>query len=103
MDEQNPNSAEPEKPAPRLPRRYIKAAQPGHNFLAVGLIVLGAAGGGLFVLVHAGMRSTAGARASTRLKWDLREAELDRAIAKAQAEGKLRKPAAGTEVPDGGR
>jgi hypothetical protein len=92
MDEPGPNGAESPKPVRRNPRPVVRPAQQSHNTLAVGLVIFVAAGGGLFVLAKVGMRSTAGARVSTRLEWERRDAELDRIISKAEADGKLRKP-----------
>ena len=52
-------------------------------FLAVGAT-------SILVLVSSCARSTQGALRSTRLQWEERTIELDKAVTKAQAEGKLR-------------
>ena len=56
---------------------------------AIGLGILAAGATCLLVLVSGSMRSTQGARASTRLRWERRAVELDRAVERAKAEGKL--------------
>ena len=100
MDEPGPNESESRKPVRRHPRPVLRPAQQSHSVLAVGLIILGTAAGGFLVLAKARMHSTAGARVSTRLQWERREAELDQIISQAESEGKLRNPEAGTGASD---
>jgi len=83
----------PDKPPRR--RRYVKEAEPHHNLIAGAIVVMVAGATGLVVLASGGLTATQGARASTRLKWELRQAEVDQIAAKAEAEGKLRKPGPG--------
>ena len=45
----------------------------------------------VFVLLGSSVRSTAGALRSTRLQWEERTIELDKAVAEAHAAGKLRR------------
>jgi hypothetical protein len=56
--------------------------------LGGALIVLTATAIGAVVLVRAVPCRTAGARASTRLQWEERRAEIDDAVRRAEAEGK---------------
>ena len=61
--------------------------------LAGALFVILAAGvtSGFFLISACG-RGTQGARASTRLRWEERRVELDRAASQAEAEGRAREP-----------
>jgi hypothetical protein len=54
-------------------------------------VTLTLAAGVVFLLVSAVATPSQGARASTRLQWVKRQAELDRLADQAEAEGKLRR------------
>ena len=88
MPEEKPQ----DPPAPVRRTRYQKQAEPGSVGLLVGgAITLTLAAGVVLVLVGGALTPTQGARASTRLEWVERRAELDRIAAQAEADGKLRR------------
>jgi len=62
---------------------------PGH--VVAEIVTLTLATGVVFFLVAASIMPTQGARASTRLQWVQRQAELDRIADQAEADGKLRR------------
>lgn len=100
MIDAEPSPSNPELPDPRSHPPVVRPAQPGDNTLAIGMTLLVALSGGIWVLLSAGTRTTSGARVSTRLRWERREAELDRLIEKARAEGKLPPAPADAPRPD---
>ena len=65
--------------------------QPGSVFVVTAFaMVLIAGASGVFMLVSARCGATQGARLSKRLQWEERRTEIDKAVAQAKAEGKLR-------------
>ena len=87
-----PEEKSQDPPAPAGRKRYQKQPEPGSVGLIVGgVVTLTLAAGVVFVLVSVAMTPTQGARASTRLQWVERRAEIDRIVAQAEADGKLRR------------
>jgi hypothetical protein len=76
----------------RKPRRlrYQKQPEPGSVGTLIGVTLTLTLGTGVvLVLLSGALTPSQGARASTRLQWAERRAEIDRAVEQAQAEGKL--------------
>ena len=75
--------------------------KPQGSFFIVGTFatLLIVAGSTVFLLVGSRQGATQGSRVSTRLQWESREAEIDKAIAQARAEGKLPELESGCDLP----
>jgi hypothetical protein len=87
----------PDQPPPSPPERrrvrYQKPLKPGQGGVLAGAAVCLTLGAGVvLVLVSGAMSPTQGSRASTRLRWEERRAEINRIADQAEADGKLRRP-----------
>jgi len=80
------------EPVPKPRRvRYQKQPEPGSVGTLIGVTITLTLGTGVvLVLLSGALTPSHGARASTRLQWAERRAEIDRAVEQAKTEGKLR-------------